>query len=389
MTWSPLALLACIGLLAWLWLLLGRGGFWRADQRLPGHAAGPEVWPAVAAVIPARDEAATIADAIRSLMAQDYPGRLAIIVVDDGSSDGTADIARAAGAGPRAVDVVQGRPLPPGWTGKMWAVSRGVARAAEGLPDARYFLLTDADIGHASDSVRRLVAKAEADRLDLVSLMVKLRCRTAWERLLIPAFVFFFQKLYPFRRVNDAARRTAGAAGGCMLVRRTGLDRIGGIAAVRGRVIDDCALAAAIKRGGRVWLGLAEESRSLRGYRGLSGIWDMIARTAFVQLGNSAVLLAGTVAAMVVVYLVPPLALVVGAATGDVIATGAGGLAWLAMAVAYRPTLALYGEPAWRAFLLPVAAALYTAMTVASAWRTWRGRGAVWKGRAYGAADGL
>jgi len=378
------AWLACGALVVWLHLAFFRGGFWHADQRLPFRTAEPDRWPVIAAVIPARNEVETIARAVRSIARQDYPATIAVVVVDDGSEDATAAAAKSVDAASAVVDVIAGRPLPDGWTGKMWAVAQGIDRAAAVAPDAEYLLLTDADIEHAPDSVRRLVAKACAENLDLVSLMVMLRVQSAWERLLIPAFVFFFQKLFPFPWVNIPGRKQAAAAGGCMLVKRTAIARIGGISAIRGRVIDDCALAAAIKPGGPIWLGLAEDSHSLRGYDGLRGLWDMVARTAFVQLRNSYGLLFGTVLGMVVLYLIPPMAVLVGVWHADLPVLLTGLLAWGCMTYLYLPTLGLYGEPPWRALLLPVAALLYTAMTVDSGWRTWCGRGARWKGRSYG-----
>lgn len=379
---SPLAAAAFLALAAWVCLFLFRNGFWRADQRLPPQSV-PGGAPAVAVVIPARNEAVHVGQAVAALLAQDYPGRFHLVVVDDGSEDGTADAARSAAAGDPRLEVVSSRTLPAGWTGKMWAVSQGIAHAEAVVPDAAYLLLTDADIALAPDELSRLVAGAESAGLDLVSLMVRLNCTAMWERLLIPAFIFFFQKLYPFPAVNDPARRAAAAAGGCMLVRRAALERIGGIAAIRGRVIDDCALAAAIKPGGPIWLGLAERSRSLRAYDGLSGIWHMVARTAFVQLDHSLSKLAATVIAMALVYLAPPAAVLVGAVAGDGMALAAGAAAWVLMAICYRPTLADYGLWWPRALLLPFAALLYVCMTVDSARRFHVGAGAAWKGRSY------
>lgn len=376
--------IALASLASWAWLLLCRGRFWRADQRLDLSHEAQDPWPAVSVVIPARDEVETIVDAVRSLTDQNYPGNLSVIVVDDNSSDGTADVVRSVSNSSVPVHIVEGKPLPRGWTGKMWAVAQGIERAGTVLPTARFTLLTDADIAHGPHSLCRLVAKAEREALDLVSLMVRLRCRTAWERLLIPAFVFFFQKLFPFPWVNDPQRRTAAAAGGCMLVRNSALRRIGGISRLRDKVIDDCALAAAIKPGGPIWLGLAEDSCSLRGYDGLGGIWDMVARTAFIQLRQSPILLLATLIGMILVYIVPVAAPLIALLFGDAVSAVTGGLAWLAMAVAYVPTLRLYGEPLIRALALPVAALFYTAMVMASAWRTWRGRGGAWKGRTYG-----
>ena len=370
-----MSIAALVSLIAWIGLLLFRGGFWRADQRLGPAAAEPADWPCVAVVIPARNEAETIGRTVASLVEQDYPGEFIVIVVDDNSDDGTA---AAAGTADR-LSVIAGRPLEAGWSGKLWAVQQGLEHAAGALPDAAYVLMTDADIIHPPHSLRRLVGKAEAGRLDLVSLMVRLRCATFWERLLIPAFVFFFQKLFPFPWVNDARRSIAAAAGGCLMVRRAALDRAGGIEPIRHRLIDDCALAARIKPGGPIWLGLGEDVHSLRSYDRLGGIWRMVARSAFEQLRHSPAALFGTVAAMAVIYVVPPLAVV----AGDPIAAGCGFVAWLLMAVACRPTLSLYGLSAWRGLLLPVAALLYTLMTVDSARRHWQGRGGMWKGRSY------
>lgn len=384
---TELAVSAFAALLAWLWLALLRGGFWRCDRHLPFGTSEPDIWPTVAAVIPARNEAETIARSVRSLLVQDYPGGLVVVVVDDQSTDRTTDEVRRAATAAK-VEIVSGAPLPAGWTGKVWAMHQGLRRVDAVSPMARYVLLTDADIGHGADSLRLLVARAEAEGLDLVSLMVRLRCEAFWERWLIPAFVFFFQKLYPFAWVNDPDRLTAAAAGGCMLVRRAALDRIGGIAAIRGRVIDDCALAAEIAREGRIWIGLARKSHSIRGYDGLSGIWNMVARSAYVQVGNSPLLLAGTVAGMAFLYVLPPAALIAGFIVGDAAALAFGAAGWALMSALYVPMLLEYGLGAWRAPLLPLVAALYTAMTLSSAWRHYRGRGAAWKGRAYGAPPG-
>jgi hopene-associated glycosyltransferase HpnB len=375
--WVPVLFgAALLSLSLWAGMVMVHRRFWRADQRLE-EAGELETWPRVAAVIPARDEAATIGRTVTSLLAQDYPGELLVIVVDDNSDDGTAE---AAGSNPR-LRVVAGQPLAEGWTGKLWAVGQGVREAGEA---SGYLLLTDADIEHDPGNVRRLVFKAEAEGRHLVSLMVKLRCESVWERLLIPAFVFFFLKLYPFPAVNDPHSRTAAAAGGCMLVRRETLAQAGGIDAIRSEVIDDCALARLIKKRGPIWLGLATRTRSLRAYDGLAEIWDMVARTAYVQLRHSVPALAGTVVGMAVIYLVPPLAFAVGTALRDGALAAAGLLAWLVMALAYGPTLALYGRSVAWAVALPAAAGLYTLMTVSSAYRHWRGRGAAWKGRHYG-----
>lgn len=381
-----LTLLAFLALAAWLGQLFLRGGFWRADQRLPENVPSLADWPDVVAVIPARNETDVIGRAVVSLLSQDYPGRLALVVVDDHSADGTGErarqAARALGAEAR-LTAIEGAPLPAGWTGKMWAVAQGVARART-LSDSPYLLLADADVVHDERNLRRLVAKAEAGGFDLVSLMVLLRCRSFWERLLVPAFVFFFQMLYSFPLANKRGTRTAAAAGGCMLVRRDALARAGGIAAVRGAIIDDCALARMIKRqGGAIWIGLTAKVHSLRPYETLETIWAMVARSAYPQLAYSPLLLAGAVAGMALAFLTPPTLALAAPLSGESFAGAVALLAWTLMAVAYRPTLALYGEPLWRTALLPVAGALYTAMTVDSAVRHWRGKGAAWKGRTY------
>lgn len=380
-----LTVLAAVALAIWLYLLLGRDGFWRAEPRIDRVASpAPASWPSVVAIVPARDEALHVADALGSLLAQDYPGELTIILVDDHSEDHTRAIAARLAQAEKRVVVVAARPLPAGWSGKLWAVGEGL-RHAERF-GATYLLLTDADIAHAADGVRRLVAMAEAERLDLASLMVKLHCASVWERLLIPPFVFFFQKLYPFRAVGDPRRRIAAAAGGCMLVRRRALDEAGGIEAIRGELIDDVALARAIKEragGGRIWLGLTGTTRSLRRYDRLADIWVMVARSADTQLGHSLLRLAGTVLAMVVTYLVPPIALAIGLAGGGWVVAALALAACALMAVAYRPTATWYRlAPLWQ-LTLPLAAALYTAMTVDSALRYRRGAGGLWKGRRY------
>lgn len=381
-----MSLAAGIGALAlaiWIYLLIFRGGFWRV--RLDALPMAPAVWPEVIAVVPARDEAETIAAAIGSLLAQDYGGRFTIILVDDHSGDGTAAIARRAadGHGDR-LHVVAARPLPPGWTGKLWAVSEGLAAAERLAPDARHVLLTDADIVHAPDNLAGLVSRVAAGGLDLASLMVRLRCESSAERLLIPAFVFFFAMLYPFARVNRDNSPTAAAAGGCMLVRRSALARIGGVRAIRDRLIDDCALAAAIKPGGPIWLGLADRTHSLRRYERPADIWAMIARTAYTQLRHSPVLLLVCALAMALTYLAPPVLAL--AASGS--ASGLGWAAWFLMSASYLPMLRYYGRsPLW-APLLPVVALFYLGATLDSARQHWRGRGGQWKGRAQAASAG-
>jgi hopene-associated glycosyltransferase HpnB len=310
-----------------------------------------------------------------------------VVLVDDGSIDGTAEAARRAtqgiSHGEKRLHILAGADLPPGWSGKVWAMDQGVRLAESVAPQATYVLLTDADIEHDPSNVRILVAMAESQRLDLVSLMVRLHTAAWWDRLLIPAFVFFFQKLFPFAWVNNPARDVAAAAGGCILVRRDALQKAGGMESIRGHLIDDCSLARQIKQRGAIWLGLTTDVHSLRPYDGLPDIWRMVARTAFEQLHHSMWLVLLSVLGMAIVYLSPPVCVIVGLSMGDGAAAAMGGLAWLSMAIAYRPTLALYGERAWLAATLPLAGLLYSLMTVDSAWRSWRGRGGGWKGRAY------
>ncbi len=372
------AVLAVLSLAAWTYLLVFRAGFWRADQRIREDGSPLQVGPlpSVAVIVPARNEADVISRSVASLLAQDYAGDVRIAVVDDRSTDGTG----AAVPAHDRVAVVDGRDRPEGWTGKLWSVSQGIAAS----PDADYLWLTDADIEHAPGELSALVACAQRDRLDLVSLMVRLRVETFWDRLLIPAFVFFFQKLYPFRRVNDPADSLAAAAGGSMLVRREAMDRIGGIAAIRNELIDDCALASRIKEaGGRIRLALAETTGSLRAYRTLGEIWRMVARSAFHQLRYSVALLVGTAIAMTLIYLVPPAAVILFPLHGSVAALVAGALGWLLMAYAEAPTLYRYGLSPWRGFAMPVVAGLYLLMTFDSARRHWLGRGGHWKGRVH------
>ena len=359
----------------WVYLLFFRGGFWHLRRDEPPAAFVPG--RSVVAVVPARDEAAVIGRAIASLLGQSHAG-LHIILVDDQSSDGTAAIARAAaaalGAGDR-LTICHGTPVPRGWTGKLWAMQQGIAAARPLRPD--YLLLTDADIVHAPGNLAGLLARAESGGYDLVSLMVRLDCRTLWERLLIPAFVFFFFKLYPPRWVADPACRTSAAAGGCMLIRRASLERIGGIEGIRGEIIDDCALARRIKRIGKVWLGNSGETRSIREYGSWRAIWDMVARCAFAQLGYSAILLGLVLLMLVVTYLAPPLLLL----SGPTLARLLGAVSWAAMSLAFAPILRAYNGKAGLAFLLPAVTLFYAAATVASALMFWRGRGGYWKGR--------
>ncbi|WP_043342264.1 glycosyltransferase [Belnapia moabensis] len=378
MTW--LALASC---LAWAVLLLGRGFFWlaRDDDRDAATLPAPPRWPSVTAVIPARDEAETIGETVRGLLAQDYPGPFRLVVVDDRSTDGTGEAARAAAAGDRRLTVILGRARPIGWTGKLWALEQGLAEALREPPDR--LLFTDADIRHAPDSLRRLVQRAEAGGLVLVSLMARLRCASAAERWLIPAFIFLFQMLYPFRWSNDPRARTAAAAGGCVLLDRAAFQRAGGLAPIRGAIIDDCALARRMKSVGPIWTGLTERVESLRPYEGAGAIRRMVARTAYAQLGYNLLALVGMIAALALVFLAPPLL--------ALLATGAarwlGLAAWAAMALAFAPTLRRFGMSPLRGFALPGIAGAYMLFTLDSALAEWRGCGGMWKGEAGPRAD--
>ncbi len=374
---------------AWIGMLVARGQFWdaRAD-RLAEAASGDDV-PDVHVVVPARNEGDVIARTLTSVLAQRYPRPVGVTLVDDRSDDDTAAVAQAviarAGASARA-SVQPARPRPDGWSGKVWAMSEGVEAALAGGAQPEYWWFTDADVEHADDTLARLVATAQRERRDLVSLMVELHCSAPWERLLIPAFVFFFRPLYPFAWVNDPQRATAGAAGGCVLLDDASLVRIGGLKRIAGELIDDCSLAAAVSHeGGKLWLGLTARSRSVRPYRGLEPIWSMVARTAYTQLRYSPLLLGGTVAGMLVLYVAPLVAIVLGAARKRPWLALAGLVAWGAMSAAYAPTVRLYRQPRWRALTLPLAGILYTAMTIDSGLRYARGAGGLWKGRPFAA----
>ena len=366
----------------WVYLLAGRGGYWRVLRfDADGDAAeAPREWPAVVAVVPARNEAENVAQTIRALLQQDYPGQLSIVLVDDHSEDGTAEVARQAAreyGGAARVRVHAAAALPGGWAGKVWAMAQGVASGAE--PPPGFYWFTDADVAPAPEALRRLVCRAERDALDLASLMVFLQTRTFPERALIPAFLFFFLQLYPPRWIADPRARTAGAAGGCILLRRAALDRIGGMAAIRGEVIDDCALARAVKKsGGRIWMGLSRASMSVRIYGRFGEIEEMIARTAFTQLRYSALQLGGAVAGLLVTYVAPVL-LALGA-HGPARLLGLG--AWLLMAAGFAPTLRFYRQPLLWSPLLPLIALFYLTATLDSAARYWLGQGGEWKGRA-------
>jgi hopene-associated glycosyltransferase HpnB len=376
--------LAGLALLVWLYLILLHGHFWQSGPSLA--ATRPEAAPSVAIVVPARDEAGVIVATLRSLLTQDYAGPFRVVLVDDGSTDGTGALARglhdtlARGPHDARLRVVDGTQPPAGWSGKLWAIEQGIVEAG----DAELVLLTDADIVHDPRHLSALVARAEQGGLDLVSEMVALACDSVAERALVPAFIYFFQLLYPFAWVNDPLRATAAAAGGTILIRRRALVRIGGIAAVRGALIDDVALARAVKRGGRIWLGHADLARSVRPYPAFADIWRMVARTAYVQLRYSPVLLVATSLGMALIFVAGPAAALFGLGAGRVL----GVLAWGGMAWSYLPTLGRCGRsPAWAA-ALPAVAVFYMAATIGSAVDHYRGRGVRWKQRVYPGTGG-
>jgi hopene-associated glycosyltransferase HpnB len=410
-----LAIACVISAMAWLYLVAAHGGFWLTDQRLPVSQDGfsgssstagaePRRWPSVAAVVPARNEADTIPGTLPALLAQEYPGEFRVFLVDDNSDDGTGALAaefgeKAARDGGAPLTVVPGKPRPDGWAGKVWAMAQGFAAAAGAdgpgttvsgaQPD--YVLFTDADIAWSAQALRDLVASAEAGDRAMVSQMALLRAQTAWERVIVPAFVYFFAQLYPFRKVNDPKSRVAAAAGGCMLIRRAALEAAGGLEPVSAALIDDVALGTLLKRrGNRIWLGLATDVRSARPYPSLGSLWQMIARSAYVQLRYNPLLLAGTIVGLLLLYVAPPAGLIAaviasaaghgGPATGI---TGVAGLdGWVFMTLSYVPMLRFYRLRALRALGLPLIAVLYAAMTADSARRHYSGRAVSWRGRA-------
>ncbi len=378
---SPATILAASALAIWAYLLLARGFFWRASER---DAASPAEWVGrpvpVTAVIPARNEAEVVGQAVASLLAQDYAGAFDIVLVDDQSSDGTTEAARrAARAAHREsqLTVLPGSALPTGWTGKLWAVKQGIDHALRRDGPAPFLLLSDADIAYAPDALGRLIAESELAGLVLNSRMAKLKCESFAERALVPAFIFFFQMLYPFAWVNRMRHTLAAAAGGCMLLKVEALLSAGGMESIRGELIDDCALARRMKARGPIRLALSERVVSLRAYAGIDAIRRMISRSAYAQLRFSPAFLVATVFAMALTFVAPPVFGVIGRGPAGLL-----GLAsWIAMAVAFQPVLRFYGRsPLWGA-ALPVIAGLYLAFTIDSAWQHRRGRGGLWKGR--------
>jgi len=376
-------LIASMVLAIWLYLLAGRGAFWLASERDDEIPAVEGSWPAIAAIIPARDEAEYVGETIASLLRQDYLGEFAVILVDDQSRDATAQVARDAAAALGAahrLTVLPGRALPAGWTGKLWAQQQGVEAAEAASHSPAYLLFTDADIVYAPDALKVLVARAQSGGYVLTSLMAKLRCESLAERVFIPAFIFFFQMLYPFSWANNPRRATAAAAGGCMLARRDALSQAGGMAAIRSALIDDCALAKKLKGHGPIWIGLTRRVCSVRAYPAMADIRRMVSRTAYAQLRYSPLLLAGTVFGLTITYLAPVALAVFAGGMARLL----GIVAWLAMAVAFQPTLRFYRVSMLWGLALPAIAAVYLAFTIDSAYQHARGRGGMWKGRAQG-----
>jgi hopene-associated glycosyltransferase HpnB len=414
-----LAIACVISAVAWLYLVIAHGGYWLTSQRLPNTdtAAGdppalesltpaelpdaretPRVWPPVAAVVPARNEAEALPGTLPTLLAQEYPGEFTVFLVDDNSDDGTGTIAAELGekatldSGAK-LTVVKGKPRPDGWAGKVWAMAQGLTAVTATSPadrDGGYVLFTDADIAWAPTALRDLVAAAEDDHRAMVSQLALLRAQTRWERLIVPAFVYFFAQLYPFPKVNSASSRTAAAAGGCMLVGRIALEQAGGLEPVKGALIDDVALGSLLKKNGnRIWLGLTRDIKSARPYPSLASLWHMIARSAYVQLRYNPLVLAGTLAGLLLLYVLPLAGLIavlaIAAAGGGSPATGVAGVAafdaWVLMSVSFLPTLRFYRLSPLRAPALPLIAALYAAMTADSARRHYSGKTVSWRGR--------
>jgi hopene-associated glycosyltransferase HpnB len=368
-------LVALLSLLVWIGLLAFREQFWLARETDEADVSAPAAWPNVTAVIPARDEAEVIGRAIASHIAQDYPGDFRIVLIDDGSSDGTAALAQATAQGYDRITIIAGTPLPAGWTGKLWAMQGGVEQAGEA---PTYLWFTDADIAHAPDTLRSLVARSERDKLVLNSLMAELRCDSLAEQAMIPAFVLFFQMLYPFRLVNRPQARSAAAAGGCMLVQREALARAGGLQVIADAIIDDCAMGETMKRQGPIRLSLTHRSVSLRPYGGWGEIVAMISRSAYAQLGYSLWMLAATILGLLLMF-VAPLWLALFGSGG---ARLCGALAWAAMAVCHQPMLRFYRQSPFWGVAMPAVGMVYAAATFLSAWQHWQGRGGMWKGRA-------
>lgn len=372
----------------WLFLILFWGNFWKSNQKIDSNLPPLQHYPTITVIIPARNEEETIEKSIYSLLSQDYPGDFSLILVNDQSTDKTVENAKKIALTlekNNQLKIINSSQLPQGWTGKLWALHQGVNYSKSYHPD--YILLTDADIEHHPENLRELVQQAETNQLELVSLMVLLRCQSFWEKLLIPAFVFFFQKLYPFPLVNNPKSKVSASAGGCILIRNNSLEKIGGIECLKSALIDDCTLAYKVKSypqsSHRIWLGLTEKTKSIRPYNTLKSIWDMIARTAYTQLNYSPLLLGGTVLGMILVYLISPIAMIWAIFNHHSIILFLSLFIQIIMFIAYLPTIRLYQlSPIWGG-LLPIIGLLYNLMTIDSAVRHWRGKGGQWKGRIY------
>ncbi|BDA39799.1 glycosyltransferase [Candidatus Atelocyanobacterium thalassae] len=385
----------CLSIVAWIYLLLFRGGFWLNNEKIDKSSYHLNNYPSVCAIVPARNEATFISTSLKSLLEQNYSGNFSIILVDDQSTDNTKNIAKESVkncSNSNNLHIISGVPLISNWSGKLWAIKQGIDKANQLKNKPDYFLLTDADIEHHKNNLEELVTKAKRENLALVSLMVKLKCESLWEKLLIPAFIFFFKKLYPFAWVNNYYKKTAAAAGGCILISRSILEEIGGVEVLRETLIDDCSLAAFVKKKLRdnkkyanqgIWLGLSEETLSLRSYDRLEPIWNMVARTAYTQLNHSPFMLVGTLVGLVFIYLIGPVGFTYGLLVHDETLIVLGIINWFLMTVAYMPTIMLYEcSPLW-ALSLPFITSLYAAMTFDSALNYWRGKGGRWKGRTY------
>ena len=378
---SSLQLLALVSVAIWSTLIFFRGQFWRADQKLSNSTANLSKSPEIVIIIPARNEESTIGQSILSLLQQDYKGIMSIIVVNDNSQDNTVEVVKSISHGCDNIHLINGSKTPNDWTGKLWSMAQGVKFARKNFCHANYYLFSDSDILHHPKNLTELTAKALSGNLALVSLMVKLRCSSVWERLLMPAFIFFFQKLYPFSLVNDPKKSNAAAAGGCMLVNCDDLEKAGGLTKIKAEIIDDCRLAALLKQTNRIWIGLTRSTKSLRKYQSFSEVSRMVSRTAFVQLNFSGLNLFFALIGMLIIYLIPVFSILVGIVTKDLILLPLGLIAWVTMFFAYIPTVTFYNRPIWEASLLPISALLYSGMTIISAWRYTFGRAPRWKGR--------
>jgi hopene-associated glycosyltransferase HpnB len=376
-----LQMLTAASVIIWFILIIFRGQFWRADQYLPDIEISFSTPPEIVIIIPARNEEQTIGHCISSLLQQDYKGTMSIIIINDSSNDNTLAVVKSASQGCNNIHLINGAETPSAWTGKLWAMAQGVEFAKKTFCHADYYLFTDSDILHHPKNITELATKATNENLALVSLMVKLRCISIWETLLMPAFIFFFQKLYPFSLVNNPKKSNAAAAGGCMLVNCQDLEKAGGLKEIKAAIIDDCALAILLKQANPIWLGLTQSTKSLRKYQSLSDISRMVSRTAFVQLNYSVLNLFFVIIGMLIIYTIPLVSILIGVIIEEISLFILGLMGWMTMFVAYVPTITLYNRPIWEASFLPISALLYSAMTAISAWQYTFGRGPIWKGR--------